>query len=972
LPIEGVDGRIKSGHDGLRGSSCQRLQGTIMADIDGTTFLTGANAGFIAELYTRFLENPLAVDESWRRFFSEMDEDVSAVLTELRGPSWGNPTPRIVTNGAAPAKEIDAQALRRATADSIRALQLIRSYRVRGHLEADLDPLGLDKRGHHPELDYHSYGFAEADLDREIFINNLFGRERATLREIIAILRETYCGRIGVEYMHIQDPGEKAWIQEKFEKRQSRPVHSPGEKKEILRTLTAAETFERFLDRRYTGTKRFGIEGAESLMPALETILHRGSALGICEFVIGMPHRGRLNVLANFVGKPFAAIFSEFQGNSTNPEQVHGSGDVKYHLGTSGNREVNGRTVHLSLAANPSHLEAVNPVVLGKVRAKQLQRGDSARAQVAGILMHGDAAFAGQGLVAESLELSDLVGFCTGGTIHVIVNNQIGFTTAPSAARSSPYPSDVAKGVQAPIFHVNGDDPEAVVEVARAAAEFREEFKKDVVIDLFCYRRHGHNESDEPAFTQPLMYRTIARHPTTRQIYAKRLVEAGVLREGEADAMATGFIAELEAQFDSAKGYRPNKADWLEGAWAGLGEAPDDDRRGDTGVACKALREIGRGLVTVPEGFRLNPKIARQLEAKRAAIEAGEGIDWATAEALAIGSLCAEGTHVRMSGQDIGRGTFSHRHAVLVDQESEEHYIPINHVSPGQAPFEIIDSPLSEAAVVGFEYGYSLADPSTLVLWEAQFGDFANGAQVIIDQFLSSGEAKWLRMSGLVLLLPHGYEGQGPEHSSARIERYLQLCAEDNIQVCNLTSAANYFHALRRQIRRYFRKPLVIFTPKSLLRAKEVMSRLDEMGPGSSFHRVIGETEAIAPDDEVRRVVLCTGKVYFDLVKARVTNGDNRVALVRVEQLYPFPFNTLAKVLQGYRNAEIVWCQEEPQNMGAWNFVDHRIEQVLAGLDVAAKRPRFAGRAEAASPATGLHKRHVEEQAHLVAEALAA
>ncbi|HEX9535418.1 MAG TPA: 2-oxoglutarate dehydrogenase E1 component, partial [Stellaceae bacterium] len=820
--------------------------------------------------------------------------------------------------------------------------------------------------------DFRSYGFGDSDLDREIFIANLFGRERASLREIIAILRETYCGRIGVEYMHIQVPAERAWIQEKFEKRQSRPVLSARVKKEILRTLTQAETFERFLDRRYTGTKRFGIEGAESLMPALEAILYRGGELGIREFVIGMPHRGRLNVLANFVGKPFAAVFSEFQGYSTNPEHVHGSGDVKYHLGTSGDREGGGRTVHLSLAANPSHLEAVDPVVLGKVRAKQLQYGDSERTQVAGILMHGDAAFAGQGLVAESLELSDLVGFCTGGTIHIIVNNQIGFTTAPSAARSSPYPSDVAKGVQAPILHVNGDDPEAVVEVARVATEFRHEFKKDVVIDLFCYRRHGHNETDEPAFTQPLMYRTITRHPTTRQIYAARLAEAGVLRDGEADAMATRFIAELETQFESAKSYRPNKADWLEGAWAGLEQALDNDRRGDTGVAGETLRQIGRGLVTVPEGFRLNPKIARQLEAKRAAIEAGEGIDWATAEALAIGSLCAEGTHVRMSGQDSGRGTFSQRHAVLVDQETEERYVPIDHVSPGQAPFEIIDSPLSEAAVVGFEYGYSLADPSSLVLWEAQFGDFANGAQVIIDQFLSSGEAKWLRMSGLVLLLPHGYEGQGPEHSSARIERYLQLCAENNIQVCNLTGAANYFHALRRQIRRNFRKPLVIFTPKSLLRAKEVMSRLDEMASGTSFHRVIGESEAGAANDAVRRVVLCTGKVYFDLAKARAQNGDNRVALVRIEQLYPFPFDALAKVLQRYRNAEIVWCQEEPQNMGAWNFVDRRIEQVLGGLDVAAKRPRFAGRAEAASPATGLFKRHVEEQAHLVAEALAA
>jgi 2-oxoglutarate dehydrogenase E1 component len=586
--------------------------------------------------------------------------------------------------------------------------------------------------------------------------------------------------------------------------------------------------------------------------------------------------------------------------------------------------------------------------------------------------MHGDAAFAGQGLVAESLELSDLVGFSTGGTIHVIVNNQIGFTTSPSAARSSPYPSDVAKGVQAPIFHVNGDDPEAVVEVARAAVEYRQQFKKDVVVDLFCYRRHGHNETDEPAFTQPRMYRTIARHPTTRQIYASRLLAAGVVDEAEVAAMATRFVAGLETQFEAAKGYRPNKADWLEGAWAGLVTAPDDDRRGDTGVAIETLREVGAGLVSVPEDFRLDPKIARQLEAKRTAINAGDGIDWATAEALAIASLCAEGTHVRMSGQDSGRGTFSHRHAILVDQETEERYVPINHVRPGQAPFEIIDSPLSEAGVVGFEYGYSLADPSTLVLWEAQFGDFANGAQVIIDQFLSAGEAKWLRMSGLVMLLPHGYEGQGPEHSSARLERYLQLCAEDNIQVCNLTSAANYFHALRRQIRRNFRKPLVIFTPKSLLRAKEVMSRLDEMGPGSSFHRVIDESEAIAANDRVRRVVLCSGKVYFDLLKARTAKGDAGVALIRVEQLYPFPFNVLGKVLQRYRNAEIVWCQEEPQNMGAWNFVDRRIEQVLAALDVAAKRPRFAGRVDAASPATGLFKRHLEEQTDLVADALAA
>jgi len=949
-----------------------------MDDTDRGSFLTGANAGFIAELYARFRADPGSVDESWRGFFAELGEDEAVILAELRGPSWSPAAPHILGNGhAAPAAgasqrpEADQDTLRQAAMDSIRALNLIRAYRVRGHLEADLDPLGLEQRRRHSELDFHNWGFAEADLDREIYINTL-GRERARLRDIVAILRETYCGHIGVEYMHIQSPAERAWIQEKFERRDSRPSLTDTGRKEVLRTLTEAETFERFLDRRYTGTKRFGLEGAESTMPALEAILRRGAELGVREFAIGMPHRGRLNVLANFMGKPFAAIFSEFQGNSTNPEHVHGSGDVKYHLGTSGDREIGGHTIHLSLTANPSHLEAVDPVVLGKVRAKQRQRGDAERGQVIGVLMHGDAAFAGQGLVAESLELSDLKGYRTGGTIHLVVNNQIGFTTAPSFARSSPYPSDIAKFVQAPILHVNGDDPEAVVEVARTATEYRQEFKKDVVIDLFCYRRHGHNETDEPAFTQPLMYRTIARHPTTRQLYAARLVEAGAIGEAEVEGMARDFIARLEGQFEAAKNYRPNKADWLEGAWAGLEPAPDHDRRGDTGASTELLREVGLGLVTVPEGFQLNRKIARQLDAKRAAIETGEGIDWATAEALAIGTLCAEGAHVRMSGQDSGRGTFSHRHAVLVDQESEVRYIPLNHVRPGQAPFEIIDSPLSEMAVLGFEYGYSLADPKTLVLWEAQFGDFANGAQVIIDQFLTSGEAKWLRMSGLVMLLPHGYEGQGPEHSSARLERYLQLCAEDNIQVCNLTTAANYFHALRRQIRRTFRKPLVIVTPKSLLRAKEVASRLDEMGPGTSFLRVLPETEAITADEQVRRVVLCSGKVYFDLLKARAERGDDTVALIRVEQLYPFPLNELGKLLRPYRNAEIVWCQEEPQNMGAWNFVDRRIERVLAGLDIAAKRPRFAGRAEAASPATGLFKRHTREQQQLVQDALAA
>ena len=946
-----------------------------MPDFDQTTFLSGANAGFIADLYARHLDNPGAVDESWRRFFGELADDPAAVRAEVEGPAWAPPVRR--ANGATAPAAASPEAARQAALDSIRALTLIRAYRVRGHLEADLDPLGLEQRRRQPELDYRDYGFTETDLDRHIFINNLFGLDNPTLREIIAKLREIYCGHVGIEYMHIQVQAERLWIQQKFETRDVRATPLRAVQKEILKVLSEAEVFEKFLERRYPGTKRFGIEGAESLMPALEAILRRGADLGVAEFVLGMPHRGRLNVLGNFMGKPFAAIVSEFQGAHGDADHVQGSGDVKYHLGTSGDREIGGRNIHLSLAANPSHLEAVNPVVLGKVRAKQRQRGDRERQEVVGILMHGDAAFAGQGVIAESLELSDLRGYRTGGTVHLIVNNQIGFTTSPAFARSSPYPSDVAKGVQAPIFHVNGDDPEAVVEIARAAIEYRQQFKKDVVVDLFCYRRHGHNESDEPAYTQPAMYRKIASHPTTRQLYADRLVAAGILDKDAAEALATGFNTGLENQYEAATRYRPNKADWLEGAWAGFEPAPDlmltgDDRRGDTAASLELLREVGHGLVTVPEGFHLHRRIARQLDAKREALQAGTGIDWATAEALAIGTLCAEGTHVRMSGQDTGRGTFSHRHACLVDQETEERYVPLNHVHEGQAPFDIVDSPLSEMAVLGFEYGYSLADPKTLVIWEAQFGDFANGAQVIIDQFLSSGESKWLRMSGLVVLLPHGYEGQGPEHSSARIERYLQLCADDNLQVCNLTTAANYFHALRRQIRRSFRKPLVIVTPKSLLRAPEVTSQLDEMGPGTTFHRIIADPAPLAADDKIRRVVLCSGKVYFDLAKARTERGDDKVALMRVEQLYPFPFETLGKILRRYRNAEIVWCQEEPQNMGAWNFVDRRIERVLSGLDIAAKRPSFAGRADAASPATGVFARHQSEQAQLVADALAA
>ncbi|MGH6977113.1 MAG: 2-oxoglutarate dehydrogenase E1 component, partial [Stellaceae bacterium] len=770
-----------------------------MPPLANESFLTGQNAAFIAELYGRFLADPQSVDPSWQRFFAELGEEPKAFLKEMEGPGWGAKRPAMLGNGhlaeaAVPAAVAALPAdVYQAALDSIRAMNFIRSYRVRGHLIADLDPLGLDRRTSHPDLDPATFGFTEADYDRPIFVNNMLGFETATIRELVAALRATYCGHVGVEYMHIQELEQRQWIQARIEVPRNQTEFTERGKRTIYERLVEAEFLERFLDKRYTGTKRFGIEGAEALIPALEQILKRGGQLGMKELVIGMPHRGRLSVLTNMMGKPYAALFSEFQGNSANPEDVQGSGDVKYHLGTSSDRDFDGDVVHLSLTANPSHLEAVNPVTLGKVRAKQRQRADQPRDEVVGLLMHGDAAFAGQGLVAETLELSELKGYRTGGTIHVIVNNQIGFTTSPAQARSGPYPSDVAKTIQAPIFHVNGDDPEAVVHVARIATEFRHRFKKDVVVDMFCYRRHGHNETDEPAFTQPLMYRTIAAHPTTREIYRQRLIDESLLDAADADTIETAFMARLENEFEAAKSFRPNKADWLEGEWKGFTVASSDDRRGVTAVDLAMLKGVGAALTRAPQGFNLNRKIVRQLDTKRETIDKGDGIDWATAEALAFGTLLSEGTCVRLSGQDSGRGTFSQRHAVFYDQETEERYIPLNHIRDGQAQFEVIDSPLSEAAVLGFEYGYSLADPRSLVLWEGQFGDFANGAQVIIDQFIASGEAKWLRMSGVVLLLPHGYEGQGPEHSSGRLERFLQLCGEDNMQVCNLTTAANYF-----------------------------------------------------------------------------------------------------------------------------------------------------------------------------------
>jgi len=949
-----------------------------------TSFLDGANATYLAELYALYEADPDSVSEDWRNFFANLGDEAKHVIADAEGPSWGawNRGPSWTDAAAAlPAAIAPAGALTQAEAldaarDTLGVRMLIRAYRTRGHLIAKLDPLRLTERGAHPELNPETYGFTPADYSRPIYIGGALGFEFADLGQVLAVLDKTYAGTIGFEYMHISDPEQRAWMQERIEGAEIQFTEQG--KRAILSKLIESEGAERFLNVKYTGTKRFGLDGGESMVPALEQIIKRGGQLGVREIVIGMPHRGRLNVLATVMAKPWRAIFNEFRGGSAHPDDVEGSGDVKYHLGASSDREFDDNRVHLSLTANPSHLEIVDPVVLGKVRAKQDQAGDTERKTIMPLLLHGDAAFAGQGVVAECLGLSGLRGHRTGGSIHFIVNNQIGFTTAPRFSRSSPYPSDVAKMIDAPIFHVNGDDPEAVVHVTKIATEFRQRFGKPVVIDMFCYRRHGHNEADEPAFTQPLMYQRIAEHPRVVEIYADRLLKEGLVSKEEIDGLQAKFRDFLEEEFLAGETYRPNRADWLDGRWSGIGFAEEGARRGLTGVDLDVLREVGHKLTEIPPTLTPHKTIARIMNMRRRSIDEGKGIDWATAESLAYGTLLVEGFKIRLSGQDSERGTFSHRHSVLMDQVSENKYTPLKHLGKEQGDFEVINSMLSEEAVLGFEYGYSLAEPNALVLWEAQFGDFANGAQVIIDQFISSGERKWLRMSGLVLLLPHGYEGQGPEHSSARLERYLQLCAEDNWQVVNCTTPANYFHVLRRQLHRQFRKPLVLMTPKSLLRHKKVKSDIADFGPDSSFHRLLWDNaERVAdspiklvPDSEIRRVVLCSGKVYYDLEAERETRGTSDVYLLRMEQLYPFPARALIQELGRFKDAEIVWCQEEPKNMGAWSFVDPNLAWVLDHIDANHRRARYAGRPSSAATATGLMSKHVRELKALLNEAL--
>jgi 2-oxoglutarate dehydrogenase E1 component len=972
-----------------------------------TSFLYGGNAAYIDDLYARYEINPKSVDTEWQAFFQSLKDDARDVEKNAQGPSWARADwPALPRNDLVAALDggwgeasqaiggkvkaqaqtrgvdLSADEVERATRDSIRALMLIRAYRARGHFHANLDPLGLEAPKNEEELDPRTYGFSDADLDRPIFLDKVLGLEFGTVREIVGILRRTYCQTLGVEFLHISNGAQKGWIQERIEGPDKEITFTREGKRAILNKLVEAEGFEKFSDLKFTGTKRFGLDGAESMIPALEQIIKRGGALGVREIVIGMPHRGRLSVLAQVMGKPHRAIFHEFKGGSSTPDAVEGSGDVKYHLGASSDREFDHNTVHLSLTANPSHLEIVDPVVLGKVRAKQDQLGATPddRTMVMPLLIHGDASFAGQGVIAECFGLSGLRGHRTGGSVHFIVNNQIGFTTNPRFSRSSPYPSDGAKMIEAPIFHVNGDDPEAVVFAAKIATEFRQKFQKPVVIDMFCYRRHGHNEGDEPSFTQPLMYKAIAAHPTTLEIYGKKLAAEGVVSIGEVEKMMADWRARLDAELEAAQGYRANKADWLDGRWSGFktAESADDPRRGHTGVDLVELKEIGQKITTLPPGFHLHRTLNRFIDNRRKAIETGTGIDWATAEALAFCSLLLDGRKVRLSGQDSERGTFSQRHSVLIDQETENRYTPFNNLAEGHARFEVINSMLSEEAVLGFEYGYSLAEPNALTLWEAQFGDFANGAQVLFDQFISSGERKWLRMSGLVCLLPHGYEGQGPEHSSARLERFLSMCAEDNMQVANCTTPANYFHILRRQLKRDFRKPLILMTPKSLLRHKRAVSRLDEMGPDTSFHRLLWDDAQMLPDekiklvadDKIRRVVVSSGKVYYDLYEEREKRGIDDIYLLRIEQLYPFPTKALMTELSRFKQAEIVWCQEEPRNMGGWVFVDIFLEWVLNQIGAKHRRARYAGRPAAASTAVGQMSLHLAQLKHFLDEAL--
>lgn len=930
--------------------------------MDVRSLLTGNNAGYIDQLYHQWCADPSSVDPEWGELFAEWDQEsgYTGPPNHPQPPSIFAPRSASGAGGVASASDDAMTAARR----QARVAQLINAYRVRGHIEADIDPLDRKERVSHPELSLDFYGLSEAELDAPISGTGVYGvPEVTTLRHVIERLRRAYCASFGVEFMNINDIEKKQWLQKRLETLQDTTPLSPNEVRHALRLLADAENFENLLHTRYPGTKRFSVEGAEPLIPLMALLIDEASEEGIDRILLGMAHRGRLNVLANIFNKPIRAIIDEF--DHVEVDSVQGSGDVKYHLGYSSEYTTHtGRKVRVTLSFNPSHLEAVNPVVEGRARARQDRRGAGSHKNIMPMLIHGDAAFAGQGLVAETLNLSQLRAYRTGGCIHIIINNQIGFTTSPSDARSTPYCSDVARMLAVPIFHVNGEDVEAVACVAKLAAEYRQAFHQDVVIDMYCYRKYGHNEGDEPAFTQPLLYRTIRQKRTPREEFAKSIIRRNVLTQEEADAIVEDSATRLREHLNQpVQGTRTHDGSesWLRTLWEThrTGSIHDDV---DTTVAMDRLCALLQTANTVPDEFTAHRKIMRLLSQRLDVVAGKRPVDWAVAEQAAYATLCDEGHRVRISGQDAGRGTFSHRHAVLNDATTGAEHVPLAHLRDGQGPFEVYDSFLSEAAVLGFEYGYSLDAPDALVIWEAQFGDFANGAQVLIDNFIMSTEQKWQRNTGVVMLLPHGYEGQGPEHSSARLERYLQSCAEDNVTVANISTPANFFHLLRRQVLLKTRKPLVVMSPKSLLRHPECISTLDDLATGQ-YRRVIADGTVDA--SAVSRVVFCSGKVYYDLLAARKASDEQRVALVRLEQLYPFPAEEVRNVLATYAaGVEVVWCQEEPRNMGAWPMMDEWMGAVLGG-----RPPRYIGRPESASPATGFHKVHKQEQQQLIDEA---
>ena len=959
-------------------------------EFEKTSFLSKSNSAFIERMYLKYINKDADLPQSWSNYFDGIDEELSIVAKEINGPSWAPSKIKVdideiqkkidqqennlENNQIDKSDKFNYQLLADSNKDSISAVSLIRAYRLRGHLLANLDPLEMRKSDYLDELHPEFYGFKKDNYDKKIFLNGVINRKDASIKEILKFLKKTYCRNIGYEFMHISNPEERKWFRDRIEQDDNALQFTKNGKEAILNKLVQAEGFEKFLATKYVGTKRFGLDGGESLIPALEQIIKISGQSKVKEVKIGMSHRGRLNVLANVLQKSYKKIFNEFAGEFEESSE-DGAGDVKYHLGASSNREFDGNSVHVSLTDNPSHLEAVNPVVLGQTRAKQYFHKDKERNKVIPILIHGDAAFAGQGVVAECFAMSGLPGHNTGGTIHIIVNNQIGFTTSPRFARSSPYPSDVAKMVDAPIIHANGDDPEAVVYAARIATEFRLKFNRDVVVDLICYRRFGHNEGDEPSFTQPLMYKKIRSHPSPVKVYGKNLIDENTISNEDLDKLIKQFKELLDDQFKNAKYYKP-QIEWFEGTWSAYKPERGKDKRGVTGSDLKTLSEISEKINSSSEELNLHKTIVKILNLRKENVKNGNNIDWSTAESLAFGSLLEEGYPVRLVGQDSGRGTFSQRHSVLRNQKDNSRYVPLNNISKSQKQFEVVDSFLSELAVLGFEYGYSLVEPNTLTLWEAQFGDFANGAQVVIDQFIASGERKWNRASGLVMLLPHGYEGQGPEHSSARLERFLQLCSNDNMQVMNCTTPANYFHALRRQMHRDFRKPLIIMTPKSLLRNKYCVSNLEDFSKENSFHRILWD-HAVDPkskgfiklkeSSEIKKVILCSGKVYFDLLSAREKLNKDDVILFRIEQLYPFPAKTLVKELKPYaKNAKFFWCQEEPKNMGAWFSVRDYIQWTLDTLKASNNEISYIGRSPDASPATGYAKRHNSQQQEII------